>query len=203
MRDPPLVTDPPGRPGPVRSINFTVVNFARLETSGIDWAASYDFDTAWGRFSPSVAATWIHKYRALDFPGLPSEERTGIAFANGTIPKWKGVATLAWAKRGVGLAVTGRYTNGYADTTPLNGFSIRTGRMIPSQTVFDLQASVNFAALMSSQSWFVRGLKISAGASNLFDKEPPFIDGVSSSGYDPYQADLIGRRLYVTLSKGF
>jgi iron complex outermembrane receptor protein len=187
-----------GRPGALLWADGRQTNFGLVRTSGIDWDVSYALSTEWGRFTPTLAATWVNEYLSEQLPGTPVVERVDVASTQGTIPKWKGSATLAWAHRNLGASVSARYTHSYADATSAG---VRTGRRIPSQTLIDLQASAALEGWHSA-SW-LQGLKIAAGVTNLFDKDAPFSEVLSTEGFDYSQSSLIGRSAYVTLTKTF
>src|SRR5690606_37381693 len=114
------------------------------------------------------------------------------------IPRWRIVGSLAWARAGAGLSVTARYLPSYDDAT-FDG--VPTGRTIPSQTLVDAQATLDLDGVRGEPPAWLQGLKIALGASNLFDKEPPFSEAFAYLGYDVTQGELRGRFLYARLSK--
>lgn len=188
-----------GLPGPVTAIDTSRVNFGVLETSGIDAQISYAFDTALGRFAPSVSATWVDSYEASQAPGTPPVERVGVANVAGTIPEWRGVLGVTWNRRSLAASLNARYVHGYKDAT-LSGAAL--DRNIPSQTFVDAQASIDIGTLDAAGSKWLSGLKLSAGVWNLFDRAPHFSD-MSNFGYDLSQGDLRQRFMYVRLGKTF
>ena len=44
---------------------------------------------------------------------------------------------------------------------------------------------------------------ITLGMNNVFDQDPPFVDGTFQDGYDPRQANIKGRTWYLALKKDF
>lgn len=201
VRDAPTAADlSAGLPGRLLRIDSTTVNFGRLKTSGIDLDAYITIRTAYGRFTPSVAATWVESFETADFPNSPPTERVGIANFNGSIPRWRSTAQLQWSLGGVSLSATGRYISAYSDTA--NFTNLQNGLSVGDQTVFDLQARLDLGVIVGSGSSWSRGLIASAGAKNLFDNETSFSD-VQGRGYDPSQGELRQRFIYATLSKAF
>lgn len=188
-----------GLPGALTSVDISYLNFGLLETSGVDLSVSHTFDTRFGRFAPELLATWVEQYRAVNVPDTAAVERVGRASIEGTIPRWRAVATLGWKWRGIGLSATMRYLPSYNDATLIGP----TNRVIPAQTLVDLQAAVAFDELIGNGSFWTQGVKITAGASNLFDKTPQFAEIGLSSGYDVSQGDLRQRFGYLKLSKSF
>lgn len=188
-----------GLPGALTSVDISYLNFGLLETSGVDLGVSHTFDTRFGRFAPELLATWVEKYRTVNIPDTAAVERVGMASIEGTIPRWRAVATLGWKWHGIGLSATMRYLPSYNDATPIGPIN----RVIPAQTLVDLQAAVAFDELIGKGSFWTQGVRVTAGASNLFDKTPRFAEIGLSSGYDLSQGDLRQRFGYLKLSKSF
>jgi iron complex outermembrane recepter protein len=189
------------RPGVLQSLDVSYINFGSAETSGIDMAGMYSFDTRIGRFSPSVSATWVADYKVVDLPDTPEVDTVGLASnVTGSILKWRATATVGWAMDSLGLSATGRYSPAYDDAHPFTG---RTGRRIPSQFLLDLQATLDIEKLLGGRSSWLPGLKLTAGASNVFDEEPHFSEVTDGLGFDPSQGDLRQRFMYMRLSTTF
>ncbi len=100
-----------GRPGRLLGIDAPNINSGRAETSGIDFEASLGIATDFGRFAPSLRVTWVHRYKAADYPFSPITDRVGLAQETGTIPDVTAVATLGWSHQGLGASLTGRYNS--------------------------------------------------------------------------------------------
>lgn len=200
-RDPPSAEDiANGVPGVLRAIDTRNVNFGRIDLSGFDVEASTRWDTRWGSFSPSVTATRIDRYDAAEVPGEAAVSRVARASTEGSIPRYRATATLAWSLRSINLSATGRYTSSYKDFDIFNGAP--TDRTISAVTLVDLQGSVDLGGLMPSASPWLKDVRIRLGIVNLFDKEPEFSEA-GEQGYDPSLADLRQRFGYVSVSKDF
>ncbi|MGQ0835349.1 MAG: TonB-dependent receptor plug domain-containing protein [Gammaproteobacteria bacterium] len=202
VRAPPTAADiAAGIPGRLLEIDTTNINFGSLDTSGVDGEVSLPFDTAYGRVTASVAATWVEEYRVTDLPSTPVVDRVGLASTQGTIPEWKGVATLTWELRGFDLAATTRLLSSYDD---VNSRDIATGRRVGSLTLVDLSASVDVGESLAGRgSSLLEGLVIRAGVTNLFDEAPKFSEVRFAEGFDPSQGNLVQRFGYVSVSKAF
>lgn len=189
-----------GLPGPIVSVDISRLNYGRIETSGIDAALSYAFETELGAWSAGLSATHVRSYEIADTPGAPPQERGGVAHVFGTIPDWRGVATLSWSRGPWQLTTNARYVSSYDD---VSGTNVQpTGRRIDVPVLFDLQAAWDSDALASASGWS-RGVKISAGVVNVTDEAPPFSEVGGSLGYDSSQGDLRQRFGYMTISKRF
>jgi iron complex outermembrane recepter protein len=201
VRAPPSPTDiANNQPGQLLAVNTTSVNFGRLDTNGVDLELSTNLQTRFGRFMPSVAATWINQYEVVNAPNTPVVDRLDRANADGSVPNWKGTATVAWLYRGLGLSTTARYVSGYDDFNIL--VNAPNGLEVESQTLVDMQASLDFDQFFGAAGGWADGFRLRLGVQNLFDEDPPFSE-VAGIGLDPSQADLRQRFGYMMLSKSF
>jgi iron complex outermembrane receptor protein len=189
-----------GRPGRLQSLDISRVNFGSIHTSGIDASVGYYFDTQIGRFAPSLTATWVSDYETVELPGTSPEDKVGMANGNGTILSWRTTATLGWSLGGVSLTATGRYTPGYDDARAFTG---PNGKRVASQTLLDLQGSVDFDRFFSEGPTWLSGLKLTAGVTNALNAEPRFSEITQGQGFDPSQGDLRQRFAYLRLSASF
>lgn len=187
-----------GRPGPLLMLDSSRVNFGRLETSGIDLSVAYDVDTELGRFTPGLSATWIDEYETVDLPGTAVQDRVNVASELGTIVRWRVVADLGWGRGPLNASVAARYMPSYDDAQ----VGVRTGRVIPAQTMLDVQASFDLSSLTEGDLLW-RGMRLTLGATNVTDEVPPFAEVNMAVGFDFSQGDLKGRFGYVRLDKTF
>ena len=91
-----------GMPGAVQLIDITRVNFGSVRTSGVDASASVILDTPVGRFKPELSATWVHDFTTSDLVDGLAVRRVGVANPQGTLARWRVVATVGWNHRGCG-----------------------------------------------------------------------------------------------------
>lgn len=200
LRGPPSAADiAAGRPGPVRLIDVTRMNFGTLRTSGVDVSVSTTLNTRAGRFKPELSGTWVHDYTTSNLVDGLDVSRVGMANFQGTIPRWHAVASLSWSRQGISITSAVRYIPSYDDSV---FFGARNGRKVASQAIVDAQVSVDLGKMIGEQSpW--RGFELRAGAFNLFDEEPPFTEMALFYGFDPTQADLRKRFVYAKIAKKF
>jgi iron complex outermembrane recepter protein len=188
-----------GIPGSITHIDVSRMNFGRLTTSGIDLGLRYEIESAFGVFAANAVATWIGEYETVDVPATPAVDRVNLANDTvGTITKWRAVGGLDWDRGPLSATMHVRYIPSYDDTRG----GVRNGRRISAQTFVDLQAAVDIGRLDPSRA-FLRGVELTAGASNLLDEQPDFAEVMGVQGYDMSQGDLKGRFWYVRLGKTF
>ena len=133
-----------------------------------------------------------HKIGTLvDAAGNPVISSSGNL--TGVVLRWKHALTFAWTSGGWTTAVTQRYSSRYEAGHDLN--DERT--FIPAQALYDL--NVSYRGLL-------KNLTVSAGAKNVFNKQPATFVPVSNqfqSGYDVMQYDPRGRFIYATATYRF
>lgn len=190
-----------GLPGRLTFIDLSQKNLGVLTTSGVDLSADLSWDTVLGRFRPNVSVTWVNEYLVRDIPGMQAINRVSIGNPNGTIPRWRAVATLGWEREGMSISMTARHTTAYKDLDLLR--MAATGSTVPSQTLIDLQGALELNKLLGQNSTGLPALKLTAGMSNLLDDAPPFSEVGFDAGYDFSQADLWQRFGYLRISAQF
>jgi len=187
-----------GLPGTLLAVDSSRINAGRVEASGVDIVIQNDFLTSIGRFTPELRATWFDKYLTTDIPGRPAIDRVDRASEYGSILKWRAIFSLAWKRGAYGVTTSARYSPAYDDAIA----GVRVGREIAAQTLVDLQGSYDFTRTVGPMSP-LHGLKLTAGAANIFDSEPSFAEVGGASGFDLSQGDLKQRSYYMRLEKKF
>jgi len=185
-------------PGRLLRVDSSRVNVGNVKASGVDFAIRSDFQTFAGRFTPELLATWFDNYLATDIPGRPAMDRVNLASEVGTILDWRAILSLGWHRGPFGITSFARYTPSYNDAVA----GVRAGRKVASQTLVDLQGSVDFGRWFGGSSpW--SGFKLAIGATNVFNEEPSFALVGDAAGFDMSQGDLKQRSYYMRLEKSF
>lgn len=188
-----------GVPGRLELIDIRRLNYGSVSTSGMDFNLAMDLDTHLGRFRPDLSATWVRDFTTSDLVAGSGVSRVGVANLQGSVLRWRAVAGLKWNRGGFGISSAVRYLPPYDDEAAFGG---QTDRRIDSQTLFDLQLSMDLGEFaMPGSPW--TDFEIRAGALNLFDAQPPFAEVGLLAGHDPSQGDLRQRFWYLKLAKKF
>ncbi|MGH8188229.1 MAG: TonB-dependent receptor domain-containing protein, partial [Steroidobacteraceae bacterium] len=187
-----------GRPGQLLVLDISRLNLGRLETTGLDFNVSYDFDTRFGRFVPGLMGTWIDEFETVDVPGTAKRDRINVATELGTIVRWRAAVTLGWGRGPFSTFAAARYVPSYDDASA----GVRTGQAVASQTTFDVQGSIDLGGLIAGHE-FWEGMSLTLGATNVTDEMPPFSQVNTLAGFDLSQGDLKGRFVYLRLGKTF
>jgi iron complex outermembrane receptor protein len=184
------VGDFPGAATPANvpcAINYAVMvqeNLGKYTVTGADLSASVRS----GPFSLRADGTYLARYRyqwTIDGPYVDNVGRfTGENYG---IPRWRHNVFVTWRGGPFGVSVAQNFVLGYRDNS--------TTRRVASYETYDLQGTWD--------AW--RGLGVTLGVRNLFDRDPPASDQGQSFqvGYDPRIADPHGRTYYATLRYKF
>ncbi len=181
-----------GYAGAVTAINSTYVNFGSVDVSGVDFESHYTLETGLGTWTPVVALSETYKYEVALRPGQPvqsfvSQASTSLGFA----PRWKGNLGLSWDSGPWAANLTGRYLGSYLDYA---AYAPPSGHTLGNFWLFDSNVRYNVGAGEATPAW-LKDSYISVGAVNLFNRQPQF--SFYALGFDPYQADMRGRFVYV------
>ncbi|GAA0298569.1 TonB-dependent receptor [Sphingomonas oligophenolica] len=175
-------------------------NLDRSLTSGLDFVATYGFETGrMGHLTLNANATYILSYKTALSSGATPTDKLNTIF---NPLRFKGRAGIFWDPSQV---ISGRlvvnYVNGYDNNTLPAGAVQHVG----AYTTADLGVTFNIGG--SSDDPLAKGLSLSLDVLNAFDKDPPYVDFAptvnGSGGYDATAANPVGREFAVTLRKKF
>lgn len=186
-----------GWPGPLQSVDISLINNGRLETSGIDIDLSYRIVESAGHLQAALSATWVDKYALQDIATVQAADRVGVADYLGTIPEWRLIGSLTWEGSGWGFSTTATFTPSYQDSDQSGPLA----RGLPHRTIVDMQAWFEPERLFGPAC--CDGLKVTVGALNLLDEEVDFANAGLRFGFDISQADLKQRFAYLRITKSF
>lgn len=159
------------------------VNAASVQVRGFDLEAAYPLEWRDQTFRLSASASYLLDYLNQTTPAAPREDLVGLV---GYPSDLRAKAGVDWSK---GDWSAGAYVNHVSD------YRDRNGRAIESWNTVDARL-----AWTPSVHWG-QGLTATVSVRNLFDKDPPFYDFSSGFGFDPAQADVLGRVVALQLIK--
>ncbi|NDV90698.1 TonB-dependent receptor [Alteromonas sp. 345S023] len=191
--------------GPVLQINNTYVNASSLETSGLDFVASYKMETELGNFTPSLNATYITKYELMD-PQAGTIDGAGRRNFNNigvSSPELRMNLGLAWQHDVHAANIFVRYISSYDDDQNCSDGTVNvTGCSdgfyeVDSQVTVDAQYNIDLGAMFETERSYV----LSLGGINIFDEDPPRL--FTNSGFDSKVHDPRGRQIYARFAVEF
>ena len=169
--------------GDITSVRFGPINIANEETSGIDLAASYRWESASaGDFRFSGSHTWVDTHQRQQYPGDPWEDMLDVAYLYAS-PRIKSNLGVNWDKGAWGGSLFGTYLGRLANYD--------NDAWIPSTWRFNAGARYDVND----------HLRLSLSINNLFDKMPP-VDSTWANYpyYDTAWFDSLGRSFYLQVT---
>jgi len=180
-----------------------LANLGTINTSGWDFTAHWLLpETGWGQLGFDWKATWVTRYELINESGQPEPKGPGIEISDSAIPEWSSTFATNWDYQNWNVNWTMRYIDRLRESCAgANGFAICTDSVadqhwLGSTTYHDAQIS------WRTDAW-MKGVKLSVGVNNVFDKNPPICLSCTLNGYDPGTYDLPGRYTYARLSMDF
>jgi outer membrane receptor protein involved in Fe transport len=171
-----------------RSLNQTQVNFGRLETSGVDFTASYSFSVKESNFALGFNGNWTQKLNRFFDPVQTDLVNPGLQELGA--PKWAGMTTATWNLNrltvGYRMQWIGRQAIASAIQIERLDEEFGPAGLAPNLFVHDLA----FQFALTEQ------FMLSAGINNLFNEEPY----LASSAYP---VSGVGRFLFMSIDARF
>ena len=173
-------------------------NLASTKATAVDLDVIYTFETqSAGKFTGHLLATHNFTFDTDKIPGkLPTTHYAGYFTPNdgispGTVPKWKGSASLTWDFRNFSTFVKLNYTGSFKED-PLGGTDF-TATVAAWPTV-DVQVSYTFPRTNTT---------LRAGMENAFNKMPPLATSAFADKYDRSSHNILGSLYSVSLTQKF
>jgi len=183
--------------GPIIAIDTLLVNIAQAEVEAFDLQLDYRLTTQrFGTFDLLALATRQTHFRTQVSPDLPVVENVGITRSNPL--GFKGNAGVTWSMGGWTAGWSVRYFDSYVVSTSAVTLLNQGSPEVPSQTYHDVFLSYE---LPKGIGTFLEGTEISAGATNVFNKAPPF-DATGFPYYSTFGDPRLGSYL-ISLRKSF
>ena len=189
-----------GAPGadPVGGFIQAPLNYAALQTRGLDFQARYSLDTEevfgrnWGRFDYSVGGLWLIEQKRFLNPGNPAafEELSSDV----QLPRVRLTSSLTWTPNDIWSVnwtvdwQTAQDSVRYRDQVGTGNFDVRP---------IDTYDTGNFARHDFTVRWNAADdLSVRMGVVNAFDAEQArYLGGVVNANFDPY-----GTRFFIGLN---
>ncbi|MDQ6764939.1 MAG: TonB-dependent receptor [Verrucomicrobiota bacterium] len=179
---------------------------------GLDIGVSYERQTSIGTFRSSTQVSFLDSFQFSPFPGQSELELRSSPtdqFSDDAYLKWKGNSRLEWLWRGLDVATTVHYRDGFHEFVAPD---YATEHWVKQTWFFDLQASYEFGhdrpaqenSLRFANGWpkwrtLLDHTKLTVGVNNLFDHDPPR----SNDNFPRFIYDPTGRFVYLSLTKKF
>ena len=175
--------------GAVSSFNNRLTNLGSIKTDG------WDVDMFWtlpqsdiGQFKLGWKNTFVGRYEATGAAGQRQPQKPGVEVADSSIPEWTSNASIGWSLDNWSANWTVRHISeltedcGDAVAFPVCSDQVAGKNTLAATTYHDLQVGYKI-------DW-MKGLQLTAGLNNVFDKDPPICLSCSLNGYDASTYDI-------------
>ena len=179
--------------GTLTGVTTQYFNAANVNTSGLDFESTYDFDTSFGQAQVGVNMMHMFEYEipfgnsTKDVVGLFNHDN----FAR-SLPDTKAVFHAALNSGNNSLSLFGRYTGDYKTTRPLDATAKARGFSQSIDSFFTVDLMNSYLVEMNDSE-----LKLSLGITNMFDEEVPLVYDAANWSYDAKHHDPRGRMIYL------
>jgi iron complex outermembrane recepter protein len=170
-------------PNTLAYIKNTQLNLGNYNTDGVDITATWQGKPSdYGRFNFGWKGTYVMTYEYQLEKDAVYNNNLGVYFNGGPVARYRQVMNFGWQYGAWATQLVNRYTSAYRDQNTDENDQVRT---VSGNNVWDLAVT-----------WTgVKGLAVTAGLTNMFNKQPPYSnqgDGFQV-GYDFRYANPIGR----------
>ncbi len=179
--------------GQIDQFNNFLTNLGSIKTDG--WDADFFWtlpENGYGRFKFSWQNTFVTRFEARGAAGQLQPQGPGVQVNDTGIPEWTSTAVLDWRSNDWNASWTARHLSDMEEAClaadPALFCSGGTTNRLGSTTFHDIQVGYRF-------DW-LKGVQVTAGINNLFEKEPPVCTSCSLNGYDPSNYDIPGGRFW-------
>lgn len=166
-------------------IDARFVNTGSVTVRGIDVSASYSFTAGDDAFDLALSLSYLADFERQFTPTAPKVDSLNLP---GQPVDLRGRVSAQWSRGDYGASLALNYVDAY---------HTEAGRKIDAWATSDLQ--LRWAP--DETSGALEGLTLALNVQNLFDIDPPFYDGPTGIGYDPANADPLGRFVSMQLTK--
>lgn len=171
-------------------------NAATTFQDGLDFQASYVFDTSIGSWILNANATKILNQTLQPVAGATTADVLGTYYYPVSL---RGRGQVGWNKEGFGANVFVNYVGSYTNTLPLTG---RPRSKVPAWVTLDL--GLSYAVPKGSS--ILSGLRLAVNVQNVTNEDPPIVltrAGNNYGAYDPSNANVFGRIISLQVTKSF
>ncbi len=183
---------PPNLPASIFQaiVDGRFINTAQTVVRGLDASVTQGFALAGGRATASASLSWLIDYKEQRTPAGPLVERVDTV---GFPARLRGQVSLDWTGRAWGGTFTLHHVSGYHDDLNV------PERSVDSWSTLDLQLRYTPPHLTG----LAHGITLALNVQNATDAGPPFINRSIPPGYDPANADPLGRFVSLQICKAW
>jgi len=163
-------------------------NLAKVRQTGVDFLASYEWESAAGRWNLETSGMKMLRSTKQFAPGGdPLAQLNEVGYP----VDFRFRSSLNFARNNWSTTIAARYTDSYKDSyyRYVGDFPRKPG--VASSTTIDLSAQMDVARYLDLK--WLREMELKLAATNVFDRKPPYVANYYGLNYDVANADPIGR----------
>lgn len=187
--------------GFISYIETPVENLGGLKTSGVDLDVRTAFNLAtMGKLGVGFSGTYVQKWSQQNGKDTPYVDYAGqSAGGNAPVPRWTHTLSFDWTYDKWNVALENVFVKGWTESAAVVATNLGVDAPYHVKDTDRWNLAVSYRGF--------KDLKLTLGARNLFDKDPPFVAsssyGSHSAGFAGSFADPRGRFWYVTAGYQF
>lgn len=181
--------------GGINAFNNRLTNLGSIKTDGWDVDLFWTLpETGLGRFKLSWQNTFVGRYEALGAAGQRQPQGPGVEVVDSAIPEWTSNAVLDWSLGNWTASWTARHISKLTEQCgDAVEFAVCSDPIVGTNR---LDAITYHDAQVGYRVDWLKGLQLTAGLNNVFDKDPPLCLSCSLNGYDASTYDIPGGRFW-------
>lgn len=190
-----------GLPGVLLSLDRRAMNFTKLHTRGVDFAADYAFALAAGELALRGQGTYVDFFDRQTTPTSPEANFVGNPLASTSSPlRFRTTFGATYSRGQYAFTASGRYLSHYR--APATNLIVQGSDYVDSSLEFDLNATWQFSSSGEAGpfSSMLSGMRVNLGVNNIFNERAPFV--AANTGYSLFN-DPRGRFAYLQLRRQF
>jgi outer membrane receptor protein involved in Fe transport len=170
-------------------VDIRLHNVETVRADGLHLASRYAWQARPGYFDIGLDTTYMLRFRQSESPAGPLQELRGTAH---NPPAVQLHANAGWELRGFSVRPAVNFQSAYWD--PLS----TPPRSVSAWATYDLVLGYRLKPYDPAATGET---SFALAARNIFDSQPPFLNNnISGIGYDPENADLLGRMVSFSLT---
>jgi len=180
--------------GTIIQVDDAQTNVGGVDTSGVDFNATYQFETdGMGDFKINFDTSYLIEYVKHNANGDVKHQGWLIDNQDGNFPRLKANVSVDWSYGDFSQHLAVKYIHSVNETES-GWWTDAFVREIDAFTTVDWQGSYHLDEYNTS---------FTVGVLNLLDEEPPFAYSAFNANTDGRTYDVIGRQMYVTATLTF
>jgi iron complex outermembrane receptor protein len=173
-------------------------NAASTLEDGVDLLASYAFESSVGAWNVNLDVTRNITENIRSVVNGPEISQIGKL---GFLVRWRGRGGVTWSDGPWVANLFVNYVGPYLNAPPNGPTAGTPTKTISDWTTFDATVQYSFDSLAGWDGF--KGTRLSLGAQNIFDRDPPIVLTAGYGAFDANNANPFGRIVTVNLTKDF